>query len=247
MNNPAATAVLIVIGNEILSGRTIDTNTQFIATELANLGINLREVRIIKDDKENIINTINHFRQIVDLIFTTGGIGTTHDDITSEAVAEAFGRKYIKNEQAAQLLVDYYRENINEVRMKMAYMPENVSLICDKVNQVPGTGFIIENVFVMAGSPKIMKGMFEGIKPLLPKGEAIVSKSEDIMIAESRIAQEIAKIQDMYPEVEVGSYPFELDGKHGTSVAARSANKAKLMECYQAIANLAYKYNNSAK
>jgi molybdenum cofactor synthesis domain-containing protein len=236
----AKKAVLIIIGSEILSGRTLDINTQFIAKELANLGIKLIEVRIIEDNKQSIIETIKYFHPIIDLIFTTGGIGPTHDDITSQAIAEAFGRKYIKNSQAEQLLVDRYKENINEAKLKMAYMPENVQLIENKISKAPG--FIIENVYVMAGVPKIMQAMFEAIKHSLPSSDTILSESEEILIGESIIAKKIEQIQLSFPEVEVGSYPFDIDGSHATSIVMRSTNKYKLSQCHQEVINVANQY-----
>jgi molybdenum cofactor synthesis domain-containing protein len=227
MKNPSA--AIIIIGNEVLSGRTLDINTQHIAQKLAKHGIALKEVRVIPDDRQVIIDTINTVRNKYSYVFTTGGIGPTHDDITSEAVGACFNTELELNPEAYKLLREGYEargEGLNPAREKMAHLPKGCQLIYNSVSIAPG--FILGNVYVMAGVPHIMHVMLEYILPNLPKGQAVESKAIDIMLGESLIAAEFSDLQNKYPEVDMGSYPYEIEGKHCTSLVLRSNDYVKL-------------------
>jgi molybdenum cofactor synthesis domain-containing protein len=229
MTASAITASLIIIGNEILSGRTQDKNIQFIANGLGALGIVLREVRIICDDETEIITTVNSIRSRYDYVFTTGGIGPTHDDITSAAIAKAFGVKLLLHPEAVRRLERHYAEGeLNEARLKMAYIPENAALIDNPVSNAPG--FIIENVYVMAGVPRIMQAMFDGIKHQLTGGDIVQSEQLSVYLPEGKIAKGFSDLQEKYPAVEMGSYPFIRHERLGTSLVLRSTNTTLLMQ-----------------
>lgn len=242
MSNP--TAAIIIIGNEILSGRTQDLNIQYIAQKLSSLGIKLNEVRIIGDYSKQIINTIIELKDKYNYIFTTGGIGPTHDDITSQAIADCFGVELEKNPIAYELIKEYYisrGQELNSAREKMAYIPKGSSLIYNPISGAPG--FIIENIYVMAGVPHIMQAMFEEALPTLQKGEEVKTKQIDVMIAESTIAEELTTLQNKYPQVEIGSYPFEIPSKQfGTSLVLRSVNLNLLDSAYSELQTLIKKY-----
>jgi molybdenum cofactor synthesis domain-containing protein len=213
------TAAFVMIGDEILSGRTEDKNLNFLAKGLSEIGINLREVRVVPDIEDEIIAAVNAVRKKFDYVFTSGGIGPTHDDITSEAIAKTFGDKYAKNQRAAEILEEYYgKENVNEARMKMAYMPSSASLLDNPVSSAPG--FRIENVFVMAGVPKIFQAMFFAAKKELIGGIKTKSREIRISLTESVIAKNFSNLQQKYLQVAMGSYPF--DG--GTSLVFRSTD-----------------------
>jgi len=219
MKKDNITAALVIIGDEILSGRTKDANLNFLATNLAEIGINLREVRVVPDIENEIIDAVNAVRKKFDYVFTSGGIGPTHDDITCEAIAKAFGDKVEKNKEAAEILIKYYgAENVNEARMKMAMLPTRASLLDNPVSSAPG--FRLENVFVMAGIPKIFQAMFEAAKKELIGGKKTESLEIKISLTESVIAKDFSDLQKKYPQVVMGSYPF--DG--GTSLVFRSAD-----------------------
>ncbi len=223
MSNPKAAAV--IIGNEILSGRTLDINTQEIALRLAEIGVVLIETRTIADDKQMIIETIKEMSAKYDYIFTTGGIGPTHDDITSESVAAAFNVKYTRNEDIYNVLKNHYEsmgEQLNPAREKMAYIPEGAILLHNDATAVPG--FAIKNVFVMAGIPYIMKSMLKSALPMLKHGTVVKSHVLDVIVGESKIATQFENLQKQYPDVDMGSYPFTQDGKHATSLVLRSTN-----------------------
>jgi len=213
------TAAFIIIGDEILSGRTNDKNLNFLAVNLTEMGIALREVRVVPDIEEEIIAAVNAVRKKFDYIFTSGGIGPTHDDITSESIAKAFGDKVIKNPEAADILIKYYgAENINEARMKMACVPSKAKLLDNPVSSAPG--FRIENVFVMAGVPKIFQAMFEAAQKELVGGKKIKMQEIKISLTESIIAKDFADLQKKYMQVTMGSYPAE----GSTSLVFRSAD-----------------------
>ena len=223
-------ASLIIIGNEILSGRTQDKNLSYLATWLNEIGIQLSEVRVIRDEEDEIVDTLNLLRSKYDYVFTTGGIGPTHDDITSESVAKAFNVELEVHPGALNILREYYKDSeLTEARMKMAKIPKGAILVENPVSKAPG--FKIENVFVMAGIPKIMQGMLEGAKTHLSKGDPVQSESIDVSMPESFIAEELSKLQDQFREVEIGSYPFNKDGKYGTSLVIRSSDSKKLSDC----------------
>lgn len=221
MNNP--TSALIVIGNEILSGRTQDKNIAFLANHLSAIGIPLREVRVIPDVEATIIDTVRTLSDQFTYVFTTGGIGPTHDDITSASVAKAFNVKLIRHPDAEKLLLAHYStEQVNEARMKMADVPEGATLIPNPVSIAPG--FIIRNVHVMAGVPRIMQAMFDAIRPTLKGGAPIVSESITTDLAEGTIAEGLTNIQKNFEDTDIGSYPYFHQGGHFTTLVVRSPN-----------------------
>jgi len=231
-------AAMLIIGNEILSGRTQDANLQYIALGLNSVGIRLKEVRVIADDEQVIIATINEMRAKFDYVFTSGGIGPTHDDITSECVAKAFGVPLLRDPRAVELLKKVIKpENLNEARLRMANIPEGASLIHNPVSAAPG--FQIGNVYVMAGVPKIMQAMFDGIKHSLTGGRCVLSKSVTLHIGEGSIAVALKAIQDTYTEVEIGSYPFTRDGGYGTEIVCRGTESAEVAAASAEVAAMA--------
>jgi molybdenum cofactor synthesis domain-containing protein len=223
MSNP--TAAIIIIGNEILSGRTLDINTQEIAQTLGELGINLIETRTIADDKEMIVGTVRELSTKYDYIFTTGGIGPTHDDITAESIATAFNLPYTRSQEIHDILQNHYTklgEEITPAREKMAYIPKSAKLLYNDATMIPG--FVTNNVFSLAGIPNIMKSMLKSAVPMLRKGKVIKSESIEIMVGESKIAGQFQSLQQKYQNVDMGSYPFSKDGIHGTSLVLRSSD-----------------------
>lgn len=221
------TAALIVIGNEVLSGRTQDANIRFIATRLGALGIPLREVRVIPDDRETIVRTVNAMRAAFDDVFTTGGIGPTHDDITSECVAEAFGVPWEPHPRAwATMEASYKPGEFNAARQRMATMPRGATLIENAVSKAPG--FTIGNVHVMAGVPRIMQAMFDALAPTLTHGTPVVSRAvHGTGLLEGRIAAPLGAIQARYPEVDIGSYPYDRSRGNGVAVVAKGTDAAE--------------------
>ena len=221
------TAALIIIGNEVLSGRTRDANLQFIAVRLVELGIRLAEVRVIADDDQAIAAAVNQARAAHDFVFTTGGIGPTHDDITSASVAKAFGVALVRDPAALALLESHYEGGkLNEARLKMADIPAGASLIHNPVSAAPG--FQMENVFVLAGVPSIMEAMFDGIKDRLTGGEVVASKTITAFIPEGDLAAPLGALQDEFPGVEMGSYPFFRGGRLGSALVLRSPDPPAL-------------------
>jgi molybdenum cofactor synthesis domain-containing protein len=222
------TAALLIIGNEILSGRTQDTNTSWIATKLAERGIKLLEVRIVPDTVEAITFAVNELRSRAGYLFTTGGIGPTHDDITSETMAKIFGVKWVLSSDARDALLKYYQDasELNEPRLKMAHIPEGAKLIDNPVSGAPG--FQIENVYVMAGVPRIMQAMLDGILPELESGHPILSNTVTCDLQESAVAVPLAAIQNKYPSVDVGSYPHFRAGSLGLSLVLKSNDNDNL-------------------
>ena len=231
MSNP--TASIIIIGNEILSGRTLDINTQEIALTLGKKGIMVAETRTIPDIKEMIVQHVRELSAKYGYVFTTGGIGPTHDDITAESIAAAFNLPYSRNEQIYQILKEHYEsmgEKLNQAREKMAYTPEGAELIFNNATRIPG--FITRNVYTMAGIPEIMKAMLDSVLPMLKNGDIVESKAIDIMLGEIKIADQFSKLQKKYPTVDMGSYQFTKDGKHGASLVLRSSDYSKLNIAY---------------
>ena len=221
----AATAALVIIGNEILSGRTVDANLPYLARELNALGIPLLEARIVPDVEERIVEAVNACRRRHTYLFTTGGIGPTHDDITAASIAKAFGRRLVRHPEAERRLRAYYPpEKINAARLKMADMPEGAELIDNPISTAPG--FRVENVFVLAGIPRVMQAMFEGIRHRLEGGPPILSRTVTLLAPEGDVARLLADIQDAFPTVEIGSYPFLTFARPGTSVVFRSRDAA---------------------
>lgn len=224
------TVALIIIGNEILSGRTQDTNTSWIAEQLNRMGIVLRQVRVVPDIEEEIIAAIHELKDTSDYVFTTGGIGPTHDDITAESVAKAFGTKLELNQEAYDVLVRHYgsEKEVTAPRKKMAMIPTGARLINNPVSGAPG--FQMENVFVMAGVPRIMQAMFDDIQPRLKRGKPVLSNTVACSLAESSIAEPLEAVQRKYPTVNIGSYPHFRGGILGLSLVLRSTDDAVLDE-----------------
>lgn len=219
-------ACIIIIGNEILSGRTQDKNIAWLAKELNNIGVRLMEVRVIPDVGETIIATVNECSAKFAYVFTTGGIGPTHDDITSENIAKAFGVALERNPKAETILQKHYgAEKLNAARLRMADIPAGASLILNPISAAPG--FRIGNVFVMAGVPEIMRAMFDNIRHELKGGAPMLSKIISAYITEGNIAKPLADIQARYPEVEIGSYPF-VRQRLGTTLVVRGVNETVL-------------------
>ncbi len=227
------TAAVIIIGNEILSGRTLDINTQEIALRLGETGVSLVETRTIADDRTMIIDTVRELSSKYNYVFTTGGIGPTHDDITAESMAAAFNVRYVKNDEIYVILKNYYDkmgEKLNSAREKMAYIPESSKLLHNDATMVPG--FVIHNVFVMAGIPNIMKAMLKSAIPMLKKGNVVQSKTLEVMVGESKLAIKFEELQNKYKEVDMGSYPFTKNGSHGTALVLRSSNYNLLKKAF---------------
>jgi molybdenum cofactor synthesis domain-containing protein len=220
------TACLLVIGNEVLSGRTQDANIRFLATHLGEIGIPLREVRIIPDVPATIIDTVNEVRARFTYVFTTGGIGPTHDDITSECVAAAFGVPWEPHPEAwARMERSYPSGGFNAARQRMATMPRGASLIDNAMSVAPG--FQIGNVYVMAGVPRVMQSMFEWLAPRLQGGPKIESRAvHAIGMSEGLIAAGLAAIQARYPGLDLGSYPFYRPTGNGVSLVAKGPDGA---------------------
>jgi molybdenum cofactor synthesis domain-containing protein len=217
------TACLVVIGNEILSGRTQDKNLSHLALKLNEVGIQLREARVIPDIEATIIATINECREKFDYIFTTGGIGPTHDDITTAAIAKAFGVPLHRHPDAEQALRAYYSApDANEARLKMADVPLGAQLIPNAVSTAPG--FCMGNVYVMAGVPRIMQAMLDAIIPLLKGGATVLSLSITTNLPEGTIAAGLTDIQNRYPDIDIGSYPMYERGTASTTLVLRSPN-----------------------
>lgn len=231
-------AGIIIIGNEILSGRTQDTNLHWLAGELATLGIKVREASVIPDIEEAIIATVNAHRTRYNYVFTSGGIGPTHDDITSAAIAKAFGVKLERNAQARQRLLNYYdeEEKLTEPRLKMADIPAGAVLIDNPVSGAPG--FNIENVWVMAGVPAIFKAMFNSFRHSLMGGLPIQSTTTTAMMAESLIATPLGALQQEFPQLDIGSYPFSRDGIIGTQLVISGTDSEALEQATQKLQQL---------
>jgi molybdopterin-biosynthesis enzyme MoeA-like protein len=230
MTNP--TACLLIIGNEVLSGRTQDANLKFIATRLGEIGIPLREARVIPDVPAVIVSTVNEVRAKYTYVFTTGGIGPTHDDITAECIAQAFGVPWEPQPEAWALLEAHYASReppaeFNAARQRMATMPRGARLIPNPVSVAPG--FIIGNVHVMAGVPRIMQGMLEGLLPGLQGGTPVRSRAvhADGMM-EGQIAEPLGAIQSRFPQVDIGSYPYYRENGGGVALVAKGTDDATL-------------------
>jgi molybdenum cofactor synthesis domain-containing protein len=242
MKKAKVNAAILIIGNEILSGRTQDTNTSTLATWLNSIGVKVQEVRVIPDIEKTIVDTLNLLRKENDYVFTTGGIGPTHDDITAESVSKAFGLKYEIHKEGYKILETYYKPGeFNEGRQKMIWMPENAELILNPTSGAPG--FSVENVFCLPGVPSIMKSMLGGLKNKIVGGEPIISHTISLKTVESEIANSLTEVQDNNKDVEIGSYPFFHAGKLGVSIVLRSENQSRIDECNLQILEFANKKN----
>ena len=234
MAERTVTAALVIIGNEILSGRTQDANLAFLATGLNEAGIQMREVRVVPDAEADIVEAVNALRARYDYVFTTGGIGPTHDDITAASIAKAFGVAYGRHPEAERRLLAYYPpEKVNPARMKMAETPEGAELIDNPVSVAPG--FTIGNVHVLPGVPSILQAMWAGLKSRLKGGATVLSRTITVLCPEGEIARPLGEIQANHPTVEIGSYPFMRQDRSGTSLVLRSVDQAAIDAAAEAI------------
>ena len=229
-NKKEIIAGIIIIGNEVLSRRTKDLNTSTLSIWLNSIGISVQEVRVIPDVEKKIIDTVNDLRKKFDYVFTTGGIGPTHDDITAESISKVFNIEYGFHKEAFSILEKYYEPGeFNEGRQKMAKMPVTAKLILNPSSGAPG--FYVENVFCLPGVPSILKSMLGGLNNVLVGGDPILSKTINLRTYESEIAKSLTNIQNNNKDVEIGSYPFFRQGKLGVSIVLRSVNQNKLDNC----------------
>jgi molybdenum cofactor synthesis domain-containing protein len=227
MSRDTVTAAIILIGDELLSGRTKDANLGFIAERLTEMAIELREARMVADVEEDIVAAVNALRTRYDYVFTTGGIGPTHDDITADAVAKAFGVELEYHPDAMALMREsYHDDDINEARMRMARVPVGGAIVPNDVSWAPGLR--MENVFVLAGIPRVMQAMFESLAPSLERGRLLMSRTVQAFIGEGDLAVGLKDIQDNYPSVSIGSYPFHEGGRFGAHLVMRSKDEAAL-------------------
>ena len=228
--NIQVNAAILIIGNEILSGRTQDSNTSTLALWLNSIGVKVREVRVIPDIEQTIIETVNELRKNNNYVFTTGGIGPTHDDITAESISKAFGLKYEIHDEGYKILEAYYKiGEFNEGRQKMVWMPKNAKLILNPTSGAPG--FSVENVFCLPGVPSILKAMLGGLKNDIVGGKPIISHTINLRTVESEIAKSLTLVQNQNKDVEIGSYPFFQSGKLGVSIVMRSEEQSKIDKC----------------
>lgn len=227
--NDISTAAILVIGDEILSGRTKDKNIGYIADRLTEVGIDLKEVRIVSDEQPDIVAALNALRARYTYVFTTGGIGPTHDDITADSVAAAFGVSINVDERAVAVMLERYeRSDLTEARLRMARIPDGAELIANPVSKAPG--FNIGNVFVMAGVPSIMQAMMDDVVPRLKGGQTMHSETVEAGMGEGAVAKPLGALQDKFPDVSIGSYPYQRDGKFQTSLVLRSRDAARLQQ-----------------
>jgi len=230
VKNKKVNSAILIIGNEILSGRTQDTNTSAIALWLNSIGVKVNEVRVIADIEQTIVETVNHLRKVNDYVFTTGGIGPTHDDITAKSISKAFNLNYEIHKEAFKILETYYKPGeFNEGRQKMVWMPKDAKLILNPTSGAPG--FFIENVFCLPGVPSILKSMLGGLKNKIIGGEPILSHTISLRTVESEIAKALTNVQNNNNDIEIGSYPFFQAGKLGVSIVIRSENQLRINKC----------------
>src|SRR5437764_3883415 len=221
------TACMLIIGNEILSGRTQDENLAFLAKGLNEVGIRLREARVIPDDAETIVATVNECRAKFDHVFTTGGIGPTHDDITSGCIANAFGVSLIVHPEARRLLEGHYPPGgLNEARLRMAQVPDGANLLPNPISRAPG--FRIDNVFVLPGVPQIMQAIFSELKHRLQGGAAVLSRSVSCTLSEGAIAKDLGDLQARYADLEIGSYPYFRRSDFGVTLVIRGTDRERI-------------------
>ncbi|MFZ2620293.1 MAG: molybdopterin-binding protein [Alphaproteobacteria bacterium] len=230
MNTAYPTAAVLVIGNEILSGRTADANLNCIARRLTDVGIQLMECRVVKDVPANIVGALNDLRGTYTYVFTTGGIGPTHDDMTTDCVAKAFGVAVERNAQVAEMLKASRGARCNEETLRMANFPIGARLIPTPEPTPPG--YTMGNVHVLAGVPQVMQVMLEGVLPLLEKGVAIHTLSIDAMVSESLISRPFAEVQDAFPALELGSYPFKAGQRYGTSLVVKGTDRPLVEQAF---------------
>ena len=238
--NKKIKAVIVIIGNEILSGITQDVNVVTMSKWLNSLGVKLEEVRVIPDIEDSIVKTINEVRKKFNYVFTTGGIGPTHDDITSKSIAKAFNLSYGYHEEAYKILERYYGpKKFNDGRKKMAMLPRKALLIYNPSSTAPG--FIVDNVYSLPGVPSILKSMLGGLNNKIVGGKKIFSETLSLRTVESEIAHSLEKVQNKFNNAEIGSYPFFKKGKIGVSVVIRSTEKILIKKCGKEIKNFVKK------
>src|SRR5208283_815363 len=228
MSEQSVTAAILVIGDEILSGRTGDINSGYIAHYLAQIGIETREMRVVPDVEEEIVAAVNALRGKYDYVFTTGGIGPTHDDITADGVAKAFGVALLEDPRAIALLLEWIKpQDLNEARRRMARIPQGAELVANPISKAPG--FWIGNVIVMAGVPSVMQAMLDDVAPKLATGTKLLSETVRADCREGDIGTELGEIAKANPEVLIGSYPFvdEVRGPN-TNIVVRARDPARL-------------------
>ena len=229
-NKKEILAGIIIIGNEILSGRTKDTNTSCLALWLNSIGVKVQEVRVIPDVESIIVDTVNTLRKKLDYIFTSGGIGPTHDDITAQSVAKAFNLDYEIHKEGYKILEKYYKPGeFNDGRQKMIWMPKNANLILNPTSGAPG--FSVENVYCLPGVPSILKSMLGGLTNSVVGGDPILSKTISLKTLESEIAKSLKQTQQKNKDVDIGSYPFFRKGQIGVSIVLRSKDQSKIDIC----------------
>ena len=228
MSEPQVTAAVMIIGNEILSGRTTDANLPYLAGELTKLGIRLMEVRVVADIEADIVDAVNALRARYTYLFTTGGIGPTHDDITAGCIAKAFGLELHRHPDAVALMARRYKTpaELTPARLKMTEVPVGATLVDNPVSGAPG--FKIANVYVMAGIPAVARAMFDGLKHGLKGGVPMLSRTVVSNLGEGLIAADLAAVQARYPDLEIGSYPFHRRGVFGSSLVLRGTDAARL-------------------
>ena len=228
------TAAILVIGDEILSGRTKDKNIGYIAEYCTAIGIDVKEVRVVPDEEDEIIPALNTLRAKYGYVFTTGGIGPTHDDITTAAIARAFGVEQYRDQKTVDLFLQHYKpEDLNEQRLKMCDFPVGATLIENSISRAPG--YQVENVFVLAGVPVIMQAMFQALKDRVSGGEPVKSRTIVAHMGEGDLAKGLGDVQDAHSDVEIGSYPFFRKGVMGSALVLRSADEEALTAAAQAV------------
>lgn len=231
MSNP--TAAVLIIGNEILSGRTVDSNINHIARRLNDIGITLKETRIVRDEVEAIVSAVNTLRGQFTYVFTTGGIGPTHDDITIPTIAKAFGVAVERNLQVETKLRENYGSSLAVAALRMADYPAGARIVWHGEQFAPGC--MMENVVIMAGQPRIMQIMLEAALPLLVKGDPVHTRQVDAWVYESVIAEGLESIQNRFPDIDIGSYPYRIEGRPGTALVARGLNQKDVESAHAAI------------
>jgi len=237
MHNP--TAAMLVIGDEILSGRTRDANMHYLAGQLTEKGISLKEVRVVSDDADAIVAAVRALSSTYDHVFTSGGIGPTHDDITADCIARAFDDHIDVRDDARALLAAFYEQTgreLNEARLRMARIPDRATLIENPVSVAPG--FTLKNVHVMAGVPSVFQAMVASVLPTLTGGAPLISETVRLMRGEGDVAVPLAQIAADFPDLQIGSYPFQQDGRYGTNIVLRGTDAALLKTAAAIVAEL---------
>lgn len=235
MANP--TAAMLVIGDEILSGRTRDANMHFLAGELTKHGIDLKQVRVVSDDPDAIIDAARALSDSHDVVFTSGGIGPTHDDITADCIAAAFGVSIDVRDDARKILEDHYQRSgheMNAARLRMARIPDGATLIDNPVSRAPG--FTVRNVHVMAGVPQIFQAMVASVLPTLTGGAPLLSQSLQVFRGEGDIAETLSRFAEQYTDLSIGCYPFQKDGAFGANIVIRGQDGTQVEAAMTALA-----------